>query len=108
MSRISAYIAGVIAVIVLLLGIWILVDGNQPVTSLGGFTRFDEITLGDVTGTTTLRFISTSTTQGACIQFNATSSETTLNLTFAASSTAITTEGVTTVTRYGVCNDLAN
>ena len=55
-------------------------------------------------GTTTLSLLSTSATKGLCIPLNATSTNTLLNMTFAASSTAVTTVGVIPVIRYGACN----
>jgi len=55
------------------------------------------------TGTTTTSFRSSSATQGYCVEFNATSSDTVLNRTYAASTTP-STAGVISVVRYGACN----
>ncbi len=56
------------------------------------------------TATSTAVFTSSSGTQGFCLQFNATSTNTLLNMTFAASTTAQTTVGVAPIVRYGACN----
>ena len=55
------------------------------------------------TGTTTLSLLSSSATKGACIPFNATSTNTLLNLTFGATTSA-TTVGVEPIIRYGACS----
>lgn len=57
------------------------------------------------TGTTTNIETSSSATQGFCQQFNATSSNTLLNITYAATSTTMTqASGVSGVIRYGACS----
>lgn len=55
------------------------------------------------TGTTTVGVTTTSTTKGICFNVNATSSNTAVNMTFAASTTAISTVGIVPVLRYGTC-----
>lgn len=55
------------------------------------------------TGTTTPSFTSSSATQGVCMQFNATSTNTLLNLTFAATTTQSQASGVGPVVKYGAC-----
>lgn len=73
-----------------------LAVGTASVTTAGGFFM-------NSTATTTLSLLSSSTTQGVCIPFNATSTNTLLNLSFGATSTA-TTVGVEPIIRYGACN----
>lgn len=54
--------------------------------------------------TTTIKALSGSATQGFCLQFNATSSNTLLNMTFAATTTLTQASGVGPVVKYGACN----
>jgi hypothetical protein len=61
-------------------------------------STFSQIT----SGTTTAKFQSTSSSKGACFELNATSTNTKINITYAASSTA-STVGVIQVVRYGAC-----
>ena len=97
---ISAVTALIVSVIVVA-----LVGGNQSVPQvLGGATNYDEVTLQD-TGTTTLKILGGSSTTGACIEINATSSATRSALTFVAMST--TTNAVAyngfALWKYGTC-----
>lgn len=55
--------------------------------------------------TTTIKALSTHATRGFCLQFNATSTNTLLNMTFLASTTAPTNgSGVIPTVNYGACN----
>lgn len=55
--------------------------------------------------TTTIKAVSTHATRGFCLQFNATSTNTLLNMTFMASTTAPTQgSGVIPTVNYGACN----
>lgn len=75
--------------------------------AVGSASQFQVDSSGNIavtgTATTSLSLLSTSATKGACIPFNATSTNTLLNLTFAASTTAATTVGVAPIIRYGAC-----
>lgn len=75
--------------------------------AVGSASQFQVDSSGNIavagTGTTSLSLTSSSATKGACIPFNATSSATLLNLTFAASTTAVTTAGVAPIIRFGAC-----
>lgn len=115
-------IIGGISVLALVLSIMALVGGNQSVPKgFGGTTNYDALALtagisnvgtGGIsntdTGTSTLSMYSTSTTKGWCTNFHATSSATTLNMTFMASSTASVTNvfpsGIVPVVKYGACS----
>lgn len=79
-----------------------VVSEAGAITAVGAVTSTGNLTV-TTTGTTTAKFLSTSTTKGYCQQFHATSSATLLNQTYAASSTA-STVGVIPVIRYGACN----
>jgi len=109
-------IAIVLAIIAILVGVTALVGGNQSKLGASG-TRFPHglaVGTADVTtaggffmksaATTTLSILSTSSTQGICIPFNATSTNTLLNLTFRASTTAVSAAGVTPQINYGACS----
>lgn len=107
-----------LAVIAVVIAIIANLGGGAP--ALKGTTNFDDLvvasvsTSGTVTalgaisetnsGTSTLNMKSTSATKGWCTEFHATSSNTLLNLTWAASTTAVTTVGVAPIVRYGACN----
>ena len=54
--------------------------------------------------TTTIVALSSSATKGLCLQFNATSTNTLLNMTFAASTTSVWVGGVAPIISYGACN----
>lgn len=110
-------ITSAVTALVVTLIVFGLVGGFQSAPKAGGTTNFDALTLdsGDLTissgavsvtstGTTTASFLSTSATKGFCMSFNATSTNTLLNLTYAASSTAYTTVGVAPIIRFGACN----
>lgn len=82
--------SGVVAVIALIIAITaIFVAINKPVIvnvasqqatpSFGGVTNYDELTLQDI-GTTTLKILGGTTSTGGCIEMNATSSATKINL----------------------------
>ena len=66
-------------------------------------TNYGNLTL-NTTATTTVSLLSSSASKGTCFQFNATSTNTVLNMTFAASTTAWTTVGVAPIISYGACN----
>lgn len=87
-----------------------LSGGLRLVTGNGGDFENDLPTVLNATttfttaATTTTLFLSTAS-KGWCSQFNATSSATVLNMTFAATSSAVTTgTGVIPVVAYGACN----
>lgn len=61
-------------------------------------STFSQITAG----TTTAKFKS-STTKGTCFELNATSTATTINMTFAATTTGQSVVGLIPQLRYGVC-----
>lgn len=85
----------------------VLTSATLAVTSTSAFTgvaTFSASPIVTTTATTSLSLLSTSSTKGVCIPFNATSTNTALNLTFAASTTAVSTAGVTPVISYGACN----
>lgn len=105
-----------IAVIALVVGVTGLVGGNQSVQQLGGTTNFDAMTLDSgnltlsagtisqtTTGTSTIKLLTSSATKGTCIEGYATSSNTKINGTFAASTTAATTAGIAFILNYGAC-----
>lgn len=72
-----------------------LAVGTASVTTAGGlFVRS--------AATTTFSTLSTSATQGFCQPFNATSTNTLLNLTYGASSSA-STVGIVPIIKYGAC-----
>lgn len=98
------FIIGATAAIALVLSVVGLVGGNQS-APLGGKTNYDEITLQDVSGTTTLAVLSPSTAFGGCAEFHATSSATKVNLKFAATATSTTVGSVAgfVVWGYGAC-----
>lgn len=80
-------------------------DFESDVASVFGSTITGSGNLSiTTTGTTTASFLSTSTTKGFCLAFNATSTNTLLNMTFAASSTAVSAKGVTPIITFGACN----
>lgn len=108
-------IIGVLAVLVLVFGFQAFSGG------VGGTTNFNDLSIDTLavagtitstgtitntsTGTSTLFMKSTSAVKGACTEFNATSSATVLNLTYAASTTiSQSTVGVIPVIKYGVCS----
>ena len=76
-----------------------LTSGTRSQFTVNNAGRMSVLT----TGTTTTIFKSSSATQGYCVEFNATSSNTVLNRTYAASSTP-STAGIISVVRYGACN----
>lgn len=88
--------------------------GSAYFGSVGGTTNVDDLVVTSLTSTgnysqtttgTSTTFIKTSSaTKGWCAEFHATSSNTLLNMTFAASSTDISTVGVSPIVRYGACN----
>lgn len=103
--------SGVVAVIALIIAIVaIFVAVNKPVVvnvasqqatpSFGGVTNYDELTLQD-TGTTTLKILGGTATQGGCIEINATSSATKANLRLFTSGTS-TFSGVV-AWNFGAC-----
>lgn len=114
-------IALVIALIALVLGGWnvsekmsfgaataptgMLIEQYVPVVQYNGGIKTALPISILATGTTTEFKKSSSSTQGWCTEFNATSTNTVLNLTFTASSTAPTNgSGVIATVNYGVCN----
>lgn len=113
----SAFIASLVAVVLSLVAV---VGINQSLQAGASGTRWPNGVSADTTspiagqlrgtsglltstGTTTLQLLSTSATKGTCIPFNATSTNTLLNLSFGATSSA-TTVGVEPIIRYGACN----
>jgi len=75
--------------------------------AVGSASQFQVDSNGNIavagTGTTTLGLTSTSATKGACMNWQATSSATALNVTLAASTTAASTAGVAFIVKYGAC-----
>lgn len=80
-----------------------VIDNTGTLTASGALVTTGSITATN-SGTSTLNMKSTSTTKGFCTEFNATSSATVLNLTYAASTTASTAVGIAPIVRYGACN----
>lgn len=82
--------------------------GNQN-TSVPSIQTDAGIVLFSSAATTTTKFYSTSSTKGWCTELNATSTNTLLNMTFRATSTAATVgnifpSGIVPVISYGACN----
>lgn len=95
---IGLIVVGIIAIIALVTPVAKPAVVSTP--SFGGVTNYDELTLQD-TGTTTLKVLGGTTTQGGCIEMNATSSATKVNLRIFPSATS-TYNGVV-AWNYGVC-----
>ena len=80
--------SGVVALIIATIAIFVAINksvvvnisSEKSATSLGGVTNYDELTLQDTKGTTTLKVLGGTSTQGGCIEMNATSSATKVNL----------------------------
>lgn len=91
---------------------------EKPITlsgASGDITTGDDLTVTDdatvsgglltvnSTATSSIYAKSSSATQGFCLEFNASSTNTLLNMTFSASSSA-STVGIVPIIRYGACN----
>lgn len=65
--------------------------------------NFPSIVVNNGNATTTADFTTTSTGKGTCFNLTATSSANPINMTFAASTTAATTQGIIAVFKFGRC-----
>lgn len=82
-----------------------LIEGYVPVVQYNGGIKTALPIAMTSAATTTLFVKSTATAQGWCTEFNATSTNTLVNMVFAASSTAPSTVGgLIPVITYGACN----
>lgn len=71
---------------------------------LTGAATFNSTITQTSAGTTTAKGLSTSATKGFCFEFNATSTNQLLNLTFQGTTTASSPKGVIPVVQFGACN----